>query len=174
MEFERIQEKQIEKEKSCERCGREINHKGRCLPCNYLYKNKTYFPGLRESSEYDLNHNFDINLVKSLLSEKEFEPIFELVDKGIKEKNSLLDIGTYEEGKCGVCGNEFNSKNGKYKVCYDCYKFYKKYGGVRSYQIFLIAFKLEDNQESKENYIKFVDDFNKFVDVFFEDDEEGK
>jgi len=32
MEFERIQEKQIEKEKSCERCGREINHNGRCLP----------------------------------------------------------------------------------------------------------------------------------------------
>ncbi len=158
------------KDSYCERCGREINHPGRCLPCNYLYKNKAYFPGLRENSEYDLKHNFDIKLVKSLLNEKEFKPISELLDKGV-EGESLVDIGNYERDNCGVCGNEFNSKNGKYKICYDCYKFYKKYGGIRSYQTFLIAFGLEDNQESKENYIKFVDDFNKFIDFYFEDEE---
>ena len=51
----------------CERCGREINHKGRCLPCNYLYKHKKYLPGLRENPDYDVNHGIDTNMVKDLI-----------------------------------------------------------------------------------------------------------
>lgn len=48
----------------CERCGRKINHQGRCLPCNYLYKYKKYCPGLKISDGYDFKNNMDINLVR--------------------------------------------------------------------------------------------------------------
>jgi len=67
----------------CERCSREINHKGRCLPCNYLYKHRKYFPGLMENPDYDIKQGIDTNMVKDLVEKKE-DP--ELV------KNTLEDF----------------------------------------------------------------------------------
>ena len=160
-----------EKNKSCERCGREINHVGRCLPCNYLYKHKAYFSGLRESEEYDKKHSFDIDEVKKIIEEKKLKT--PKIDKINAKEEFKIKSGIakdIQENECGVCGNKFDSQNGKYKICKECYVFYKKYGGVRSYQVFLIAFKLNDCMESKENYIQFVDNFNKFVDFYFKEE----
>lgn len=52
------------KKYTCERCDRKINHEGRCLPCNYLYKYKKYCPGLKISDGYDIKNEMDINLVR--------------------------------------------------------------------------------------------------------------
>lgn len=51
----------------CERCKRVIKHKGKCLPCNYLYKYKRYYPGLKENSNYDLKHHLNPDFVKGLI-----------------------------------------------------------------------------------------------------------
>src|SRR3990167_2972466 len=53
----------------CERCGRLIKQRGKCLPCNYLYKHKKYFRGLKESPDYDLSHGIDPNFVKEIINE---------------------------------------------------------------------------------------------------------
>ncbi|MFC1800922.1 HRDC domain-containing protein [Nanoarchaeota archaeon] len=60
------------KTEECERCSRKLNHKGRCLPCNYLYKYKSWIRGLRESKDYDSEHGIDVKLVKRLMTEKIF------------------------------------------------------------------------------------------------------
>lgn len=51
----------------CERCGRAIKHKGKCLPCNYLYKHKKYYPGLKDNPNYDIQHNMNPDLVEGLI-----------------------------------------------------------------------------------------------------------
>lgn len=51
----------------CERCDRTIKHKGKCLPCNYLYKHKKYYPGLKENPNYDIQHNMNPEFVGRLI-----------------------------------------------------------------------------------------------------------
>lgn len=161
--------KKEEKEnRVCERCGREINHLGKCLPCNYFYKHKVYFPGLKESEEYDKKHNLDIGEIKRLIEKKEYthpniRPIIENKDVDIRLKNS----NNLQENECRICGFKFDTKNSKHEICRECYNFYRKAGGIRSYEMFLMAFKLSDCIESKENYIQFVDNLNKFMDIYF-------
>ncbi len=69
---------QGKKEHSCERCDRLIKQRGKCLPCNYLYKHKKYFGGLKESPEYDISHGIDPNFVK------------EIIDKGWNKKEKKI------------------------------------------------------------------------------------
>lgn len=91
-----IEEKVIEKNYTCERCGREIIKRGRCLPCNYFYKYKAYYPGLRRCDEYDKMHNFNTELVRKLLEEKKYKPdIVEIVK--LKERKSQFEIGLLDD-----------------------------------------------------------------------------
>ena len=167
------------KEYSCERCGKEITKfmDGKCLACTYLYERKKYIPGLLRMDEYDKNNNFDVNFVKKIIGGGSFrKPIKKKSNPKEKKLNlkerAILLLKDELSGKCPVCFNEFDSNKGKYNVCYTCYKFYNKFGGIRNYKTFLMVFKLEDCLESKENYIKFVEDFNKFVDNYFPEDEQ--
>ncbi|PIN81339.1 hypothetical protein COV13_01520 [Candidatus Woesearchaeota archaeon CG10_big_fil_rev_8_21_14_0_10_32_9] len=146
---------------NCERCNREINHNGRCLPCNYLYKHKAFFPGLRISDEYDKTHNVDLELVHKLVSEKEFKPS-DKKEKVISKSEKIIE-DSKKFKKCLRCNCEL--KDRKYLYCVDCFRFIKKYANIKNYKEFLMIFDLEDSIESKDNYIEFVDDMNKFFDL---------
>ena len=147
---------------NCERCDREISHTGRCLPCNYLYKHKSFFPGLRISDEYDKKHNLDLELVHKLISEKKFKPLN-------KKSNVLFNGSRNSEDnskkyiKCLRCNCELEKI--KYLYCIDCFRFIKQHSNIKSYMEFLQTFGLDDCIESKDNYIEFVDDMNKFYDL---------
>lgn len=146
------------KSDNCERCGRDINHKGRCLPCNYLYKHKAWFPGLKESEEYDAINGMDLQLVKKLIGEKNF------TKQDTQKPVPKIKIDTKSKGtkKCLRCAAEVK---GKYLYCIDCFRFIKRYAHIKSYQQFLETFDMDDSIESKDNYIEFVDDMNKFFDL---------
>ena len=146
------------KTKKCERCGREINHIGRCLPCNYLYKHKAWFPGLRESDNYDSDHGMDVEVVKKLIAEKRFSS----QNKPKPTPKTKIDITSTGHRKCLRCATKVK---GKYLYCLECYRFIKKYAHIKSYKEFLEIFDLDDSIESKDNYIEFVDDMNKFFDL---------
>ncbi|MBS3155406.1 hypothetical protein J4404_02820 [Candidatus Woesearchaeota archaeon] len=81
----------------CERCSREINHKGRCLPCNYLYKHRKYFPGLMENPDYDIKQGIDTNMVK------------DLVEKGWNVKEGKSEIKKEDNNKSKIHFNEDGS-----------------------------------------------------------------
>ena len=146
---------------NCERCNREINHLGRCLPCNYLYKYKSFFPGLRESEEYDLKNHMDINLVKELVSNKKFISRNKEVKEQPKPKRTTIPKKIL---RCCLRCN-VSLTNRKYLYCIDCYKFIRQYANIKSYREFLNVFGLDDCLESKDNYIEFTDDMNKFFDL---------
>ncbi|MFH1637276.1 MAG: hypothetical protein ABIB71_02515 [Candidatus Woesearchaeota archaeon] len=143
----------------CQRCGREINHLGRCLPCNYLYKHKKYFGGLRESPEYDSQHGMDIGLAKKIISERTKKP-----NASKKEDFEKYKPARYEK-VCGICQNGFRTNHEEYKICYECYKLFHDYGRIKDYNEFLDAFDLEDSPENKEYYIEFVDKLKKFIEI---------
>lgn len=138
----------------CERCNREIKHRGRCLPCNYFYKHKKYYPGLRESPEYDIRNGINPDLVKQTILESS-----KLVKKSDEVKSNK------ETKRCRVCEKTFEPKRKEYLVCYKCFKFFQQFGGINNYGEFLEAFDLDDNQESKDNYIEFVDKLRVYKDV---------
>ena len=146
------------KDKECERCGREINHNGRCLPCNYLYKHKAWFPGLRESEDYDTSHGMDLQLVKKLIRDKNFSA----QEKPKPSPKVNHHIETKGKRKCLRCAAEVK---GKYLYCLECFRFIKRYAHIKSYKEFLETFGMDDSVESKDNYIEFVDDMNKFFDL---------
>lgn len=124
----------------CERCGREINHKGRCLPCNYLYKHKKYFPGLKENPNYDIKHGIDTNMVK------------DLIEKGGNTEKSESEI------------KKEKKKEYKYKkTCIFCN--FSQFGGIKNYNEFLQAFDFTDNTETKEKCIQFVDNVKRFLEI---------
>ncbi len=146
------------KSDNCERCDRDINHKGRCLPCNYLYKHKAWFPGLRESEEYDVSHDMDLQLVKKLIAEKSFSA----QDKPKPSPKIKIDTKSESKRKCLRCATDVK---GKYLYCLECFRFIRKWAHIKSYQQFLETFGMDDSIESKDNYIEFVDDMNKFFDL---------
>ena len=115
---------------NCERCNRDINHKGRCLPCNYLYKHKAFFSGLRISDEYDLSHNMDLGLVHKLVKEKEYKPEskFEYEIKprpeiiGITNLKPIIEPRPRKYVNCLRCNCSLNQKR---LYCVDCFRFIK-------------------------------------------------
>lgn len=143
----------------CERCGREINHKGRCLPCNYLYKHKKYFPGLRESPDYDAKYGMDTTMVKSLI-EKEGKIEKDVKDIKIEKKKEYK----YEK-ICIFCNNSFQTNNDEFQSCYKCFRFFSQFGGIKNYNEFLQAFDLSESIETKEKYIQFVDNVKRFLEI---------
>ena len=126
----------------CERCRREIRSIGRCLPCNYFYKHKRYFPGLRENHDYDKAHGMEDEFVKQIANEKKF------INQTKKEY-------VYER-ICKLCDRPFKT-NKEYTSCYRCFRFFMQFGGIKNYQQFLEGFQLSDSENSKSNYIEFVD-----------------
>lgn len=75
---------QQKKEQFCERCGRAIKQRGKCLPCNFLYKHTQYYPGLKENPDYDSAHGLSPILVKKLIEKGR--------EKGINKKMNNDDI----------------------------------------------------------------------------------
>jgi len=71
--------------------------------------------------------------------------------------------------KCGVCEKILGSE--ELSVCYGCYRFYRQHGSIQDYSMFMLVFELENTLESKNKYIEFVENLNKFVNVFFEEEE---
>lgn len=141
----------------CERCGRKINQKGRCLPCNYLYKNKKYFPGLKENSDYDIEHGMDPNVVK------------DLIKKGWGDEKAETELKQEKKYKyeriCIFCNKAFLTNNEEYHGCYNCFRFFTQFGGIKNYNEFLDAFGLSDSIGTKEEYIKFVDNIKRFLKI---------
>lgn len=144
---------------SCKRCDRDIYHQGRCLPCNYLYKHRKYYPGLRESHNYDKQHGMDTVLVNKLVAEG-----WTKQPAKIKEPEKATRDYKFEK-TCIFCESTFHTNNDKFKSCYKCYKFFSQFGGIKNYGQFLEAFGLNDNVETKEQYIQFVDDVKQFLEI---------
>lgn len=69
------------------------------------------------------------------------------------------------EKTCVLCSKGFKTYNDEFKCCYPCFKFYRQFGGIKSYNDFLMAFALNDSNEAKERYISFVDNVKKFLDI---------
>ena len=69
------------------------------------------------------------------------------------------------EKACIFCNKTFITYNDEYSGCYDCFKFFSRFGGIKDFTEFLEAFELHDNQEAKEEYIRFVDSLKKFSEI---------
>lgn len=135
----------------CERCSRKIKRKGRCLPCNYFYKHKKYFPGLLKNPDYDKVHGIEPELAEKLIN---------------SERKQKIEPKQYKYEKiCSICGNKFKTNHDEFKTCYNCYKFFTQYGGIETYKKFLEAFNLLDNENTKSNYIEFIDNKNKYLKI---------
>lgn len=145
---------------NCERCGREIKHKGRCLPCNYFYKHGKYYNGLVESPDYDHAHGVDPSYTKKII--KEHKIIAKKTESEISKDNSSETH--IQEKTCILCNKKFKTRK-DYEICYKCFKFFYQYGGIENYRQFLDAFNLKDNSESKNKYIGFMDKKNRFLKV---------
>lgn len=160
------------KKGACERCTRPIiNIHGRCLPCNYLYKHKRYYPGLRSAPEYDAEHGFDLKIVEAELKRAQFLPIHKVgVQRKPKSESSTENTEVIARetaiSNCEICQKDFHPSQPDHQICYKCYRFFRDYGGIKSYQQFLEAFQLPDSANTRENYIEFVDTRSKFLDIY--------
>lgn len=76
---------------SCERCTRPIiNVRGRCLPCNYFYKYKRYYPGLKSAPEYDLAHGLDLSTVRQEIERARYVPLSKIRVRGVVESDKTI------------------------------------------------------------------------------------
>ncbi|MBI2647332.1 hypothetical protein HYW99_02550 [Candidatus Woesearchaeota archaeon] len=158
---------------NCERCGREIKHRGRCLPCNYFYKHKQYFPGLKENPKYDKLHNISPTSASKLIKIEEEPPKKKRnVDKAKEWLNETIrnfhkikypDREYQFQKICKACNNKFLTNKEAYQVCFFCFKFFSSYGRIESYEDFLIAFNLIDKRNSRYRYVEFVDWKNRLL-----------
>ena len=82
----------------------------------------------------------------------------------MEEKKNNLKKYKYEK-ICIFCNNKFLTNNEEYQNCFKCFKFFTQFGGIKNYSEFLEAFELDDNTETKEKYIKFVDNVKRFLDI---------
>ena len=126
---------------SCERCTRPIiNVRGRCLPCNYFYKHKRYYRGLKSAPKYDFAQGLDPSTVGREIERARVVPRSKIPVRGVVEsdKPTLAQAPVLKKDRQGAkplkkyapinMFREFKSKYPTHIIFIQCGRFYEVFG----------------------------------------------